>query len=272
MSAFNVTLSRIRRLSESTLDFRFERDDGSAVEFEPGQFFRFTFTDDEGEFERSYSLCNFGDDVTGSRFLDLVISHVENGRATRLLFNCSEGISASVTGPYGRLVLPADLPRRLFLVATSVGLAPFMPMLTKAAPMIDEGKCELHLVLGVRDPGEFIYRNELLTFAREHANFRLSVCYSRELPVKPAKTDFEGYVQSRLASLEPEPTSDRVMLCGNPGMIDEAFADLKSLGFSGREVVREKYVYARETGATVRPEMNEAQKKLLAEKMKKFQS
>ena len=64
---FEVKLQRIRRLSQSTLDFRFVKTDGCPVEFEAGQFFRFRFVDGDGEFERSYSLCNFADEVAESK-------------------------------------------------------------------------------------------------------------------------------------------------------------------------------------------------------------
>ena len=80
LNHFDIELTRVRTLSPSTRDFRFVRLDGLPVVFEPGEFFRFTFTDDVGDFERSYSLCNFEQD-TESHMLDLVISVVENGRA-----------------------------------------------------------------------------------------------------------------------------------------------------------------------------------------------
>ncbi|MCB1693027.1 MAG: hypothetical protein KDI19_09695, partial [Pseudomonadales bacterium] len=152
MSHFNVTLERTRRLSASTLDFRFRRDDGETVSFEPGQFFRFTFTDDDGEFERSYSLCNYDESETPTSALDLVVSWVDGGRASKLLFSGAPNISARVTGPYGRLLIPAQLPRRLFLVATSVGIAPYMPMLARLATPLARGEVQVYFLFGARGP------------------------------------------------------------------------------------------------------------------------
>ena len=37
--SFPAELSRVRRLSESTMDFRFRRTDGKPVAFNPGEFF-----------------------------------------------------------------------------------------------------------------------------------------------------------------------------------------------------------------------------------------
>jgi ferredoxin-NADP reductase len=272
LSGFEVTLQRVRRLSSSTLDFRFVRADGEAVSFEPGQFFRFTFRDEKGEFERSYSLCNYGAHVSGSPWLDLVISWVDGGRASQYLFNCKPGITATVRGPYGRLVLPEVMPKRLFLVATSVGIAPFLPMLARMARAIDKGGVEVHLMFGVRSPDEFIYEDLLTAYQREHPNFHLTVCYSREMPKTGRDFEREGYVQDAMSGMQLAPAGDYFLLCGNPAMIDDVFAVLKARGFTGKRVVREKYVFARETGASNTTTMTAAQKKLLAEKMKKYTS
>ena len=166
---FEAKLIRIRTLSKTTRDFRFRRLDGSGIQFEPGEFFRFSFSDDQGKFERPYSLCDFTDGADDE--LDLLISVVDNGRASRYLFNCEEGINTRVTGPYGRLVIPRILPMRLFLVATSVGLAPFLPMLRPLEMhMVDSG-LEVILLLGARDRSEFLYRNELLAFSDKYPAF-----------------------------------------------------------------------------------------------------
>jgi NAD(P)H-flavin reductase len=38
------------------------------------------------------------------------------------------------------------------------------------------------------------------------------------------------------------PEGDKVYLCGNPAMIDEAFAYLTQNGFTTPHIVREKYI------------------------------
>ena len=268
---FEVKLERIRRLSQSTLDFRFIKTDGCPVEFEPGQFFRFRFADDEGEFERSYSLCNFADEIEGSSFLDLVISTVKGGRASNYLFECKEGITATVSGPFGRLLVPDPLPKRLIMVATSVGIAPYMPMLTKLLASLDKNKTEVVLLFGARDREEFLYREEILEIADKHKNFSLQMCYSRDQLLNQKSFEFKGYVTKQLRILRPDAESDHVLLCGHPLMIDDCYALLKEVGFGARQVTREKYVFAREARATRKSVPTQEQKRLIAEKMKKYQ-
>ena len=259
---FEVRLTRVRELSRSTRDFRLVREDGEKLRYQPGQFYRFVFRDDEGEFERSYSLCNF-EDLYGAN-LDLLISRVKGGRATRLLFNGAQELTARVTGPFGRLVLPDSVPERLVLVATSVGLAPYMPIL-KQLEELDYR--DVVLLLGVRDRSEFIYGDLLREYARENDFFDLRFCISREAPA--AGDEFEGYVTGQLQTLNVDPARDHVLLCGNPAMIDDAWGYLKGKGFRPKQVIREKYVFAREKKTTPAA-LTEEQKKLVAEKMKKF--
>ncbi|MCZ6503442.1 MAG: FAD-binding oxidoreductase [Gammaproteobacteria bacterium] len=267
---FDVTLRRIRRLSESTLDFRFDRNDGKLVIFEPGQFFRFVFTDAAGDFERSYSLCNFGEDVSDTSYLDLVISFVDGGRASQYLFNCGKGITATVSGPFGRVLVPETLPRRLFLVATSVGIAPFMPILTALSSALGKLKVEVVLLFGARSRDEFLYQEEVLAIKERYDCFTLVMCYSREVLGDQQPYERSGYVTDQLGSFSPDPDSDKFLLCGNPYMIDDCFGLLRKLGFRAKQVVREKYVFAKETKVKEKKALTKEQKELIVEKMKKY--
>ncbi len=260
----------MRELSPTTRDFRFVQDDPGSIEFKPGQSFRFTFADDKGEFERSYSLCNFTPDA-GSEVLDLVISTVAEGRASKLLFNAEPGLSAKVTGPYGRLILPLELPQRLFLVATSVGIAPYMPMLNVLADRFSRGeKCEVHFLYGTRDYEEFVYGQELIAFAEKFEQFHLHLCVSRcDVVQGAAPSQIRGYVQDKLMDLKPDPETDHLLLCGNPQMIDQTYAELKKVGFKVKQVVREKYVFAKDKSAP-QASLSDNQKALIAAKMEKF--
>lgn len=253
------------------MDFRFERVDGNPISFEPGQFFRFVFSDDNGEFERSYSLCNFEADADETT-LDLVVSTVEGGRASRVLFGATPGLRVKASGPFGRLVLPSVMPKRLFLVAASVGIAPYMPMLDVLEAHLEEG-LEVHFLYGVRDHSEFVYGAALQALADRQPNFHLHLCLSRCDPDDSIPTSqIRGYVQDRLFTLSLDPETDHVLLCGNPMMIDDIYPRLKELGFGVKQVVREKYVFAKDGKASSAASMSAEQKRLLAEKMKKYQS
>ena len=271
---FTVTLNKVQYLSNSTIELQFQRDDSAGFEFLPGQFYRFVFTDAEGEFERSYSLCNLSQQEAKAGSLRLVISEVDSGRATRLLFNVKPGLSARLTGPFGRLVLPSVLPQRLFLVAASVGIAPYLPMLEMLAEPLSSGELQVYFMFGVRDPSEFLYASLLTGYAEKYANFHLAVCYSRQMPATPKNYDYSGYVQLHLPV--PDPATDFYLLCGNPPMVDDCFKQLKTAGIGTRQMVREKYVFAKRPKIASCGEPSsgpsDEQKRLIAEKMRKYQT
>lgn len=268
-----VRLIDIVDVSNSTRCFRFMREDGRWVNFSPGQFYRFHFQDSKGAFERSYSLCNLGADVPQGA-LDLVISKVQGGRATNLLFHCQPGLKALVSGPYGRLVLPDSSPSHLLMVCTSVGIAPFLPMLDQIYRLDPESftGTRVSLLFGIRSPEDCLYRTYLQQLAGQQPGFSVAFCFSQRLPEAESPSDFKGYVQERLKALPLNPESDLAYLCGNPHMIDESFSLLKSRGFVSRRVIREKYVFAREAGSPMKAatKLSDADKALLAEKISKY--
>ena len=150
------------------------------------------------------------------------------------------------------------------MVATSVGLAPYMPMLKTLESLHYE---KVILLLGVRDRSEFIYSRVLLSMADRCPWFELRLCLSREQATRVY--EFDGYVNQQLAELRPDSELDHILLCGNPRMIDMAWSDLRAEGFRAKQVVREKYVFARETLPS-RNKLTEDQKRLIQEKMNRY--
>ena len=237
-----ASLIAVESLSASTRLFRFEA--GSArLPFVAGQFYRFTFTDATGEFERSYSFSQFDPRLPQGQF-ELVISAVAGGRATELLFNAQLGLTVQLKGPFGRLVLPADEKRRVVLVATSVGVAPFLPMLRSLEAGERQRFGSVHLLFGVRDPTEVLFQEELLRLQADSEWFDLTVYYSRTIDPAALAWQQPGYVTAGLIRLDLNPTQDHVLVCGNPQMVDDVYGVLRTMKFGPRSVIREKYVFA----------------------------
>lgn len=262
----SATLSKIEELSPSTRLFRFEA--AERLAFTPGQFYRLTFRDDLGEFERSYSFSQLNLDPSKSYF-DLVISAVAGGRATQLLFNAEPGLAVRLKGPFGRLVLPEGDHRQLLLIATSVGVAPFLPMLPELEAHRHDAFESVHLLLGARDESEFIFKDELLALSARADWFDVTVCFSREQRVREP-WEHLGYVTSALKLFSLAPNEDFVLVCGNPMMIDDVYRDLRALKFGPRRVIREKYVFAAQEKVSAKADLSSDDQALLRQKMAKY--
>jgi ferredoxin-NADP reductase len=232
LQSSNMVTPRVRQLN-------FRREDGALFSYTPGQFITLHMPWQEIELRRSYSVATIPGSVGE---VQIAATHVEGGRATKLLFDMTPGARVETTGPFGRFILRDDPPGRYLLVATGTGVSPYRAMLPQLRARLEGKSHEAVLLLGVRGPDELLFGEDFLNFARENPTFRFIASYSRRMPEALAAHAHKGYVQDHLMELNPDPKRDIVYLCGNPDMIDTAVERLKAVGFDNRNLRREKYV------------------------------
>ena len=234
-------------LAPAVRHMAFERADGAPFAFVPGQFVQIHFNYADGKpTKRSYSVATIGaGDGDAVPRIEIAVSYVEGGAATNLLANLKEGEAVDASGPYGRFCLDdKDANRRYLLVATGTGVTPYRAMLPQLARLAARG-AEVVLVYGARNEAELLYGEEFEAFARSHPHFRFYACFSRTPRAQPRAHDRSGRVHVALAELKPDAAHDIAYLCGNPDMIDQAFAVLKEAGLPVPHIRREKYVSSR---------------------------
>lgn len=224
----------------------FERADGAMLDFIPGQFLQIHFQYDDGKpTKRSYSVATVGAGSGPVRQIEIAVSYVDGGAATNLLANVPEGGEVEASGPYGRFCLmETDQNHRYLLVATGTGVTPYRAMLPLLAKLDARG-AEVALVYGARNENELLYGDEFEAFASEHPHFHFYPCFSRTPRAIPRPYDRNGRVHVALSELKPDAARDIAYLCGNPEMVDQAFAQLKEAGLAIHHIRREKYVSSR---------------------------
>jgi ferredoxin-NADP reductase len=235
-------------LAPAVRHMAFERADGKPFVFVPGQFVQVHFHYDDGKpTKRSYSVATVGNGSPEPvERVEIAVSYVEGGAATALLANLGEGGTVDASGPYGRFCLmDADTNQRYLLVATGTGVTPYRAMLPRIRELTQTRGCTFALIYGSRNEGELLYGEEFEAFAREVPGFTFHACFSRAMRAAPRPNDRSGHVQVALAELKPDPVNDIAYLCGNPNMVDEAFAQLKEAGLTVPHIRREKYVSSR---------------------------
>jgi ferredoxin-NADP reductase len=217
-----------------------------AMSYSPGQFISIHLPHPEGEekpIRRSYSIATIIPNTDAVTSIEIVLTIVEDGIASQFLDNAKAGDEVEISGPYGALTLPEELPSRLFLVATSTGVAPYRTMLpTLEALLNSDTEIDIELILGVSSEKECLFADDFREFSLKYPHFQFNACYSRHTEGALAEDEYKGYVQERLEALAPNPKNDLVYLCGNPKMVDGCTGLLTELGFSPRQVKREKYV------------------------------
>ncbi|WP_285404120.1 FAD-binding oxidoreductase [Luteibacter sp. ME-Dv--P-043b] len=244
---FQLRLTDSFMLAPAVRHLSFERTDGQPLAFVPGQFLQVHFHYDDGKpTKRSYSVATVGDGDSPAGRIEIAVSYVEGGAATKLLGGLEHGQTVDASGPYGRFCLmEGDTNARYILIATGTGVTPYRAMLPQIEALIASRGCRFVLLYGARNEGELLYGEEFEAFARAHEGFTFHPCLSRGARPNPRPNDRLGYVQDMLAELEPSAGDDIAYLCGNPNMVDAAFATLKDHGLAVQHIRREKYISSR---------------------------
>ncbi|HEY1588382.1 MAG TPA: FAD-binding oxidoreductase [Rhodanobacter sp.] len=244
---FQLRLVDSRMLAPTVRHLVFERSDGQSLAVQPGQFLQVHFHYEDGTAsKRSYSVATVGDGSSPVQRIEIAVSYVEGGAATRLLGDLPTGGIIDASGPYGRFCLQAtDTHPRYLLLATGTGVTPYRAMLPQIEKLLAAGDREVVLLYGARSETELLYEEEFEAFAQTHPGFIFHGCLSRQARAVPRSTDRSGHVQNVLAELGPSAERDIAYLCGNPNMVDTAFNALKESGLPVPQIRREKYISSR---------------------------
>ena len=244
---FQLRLVDAHMLAPTVRHLAFERVDGQPLAFQPGQFLQVHFHYDDGTAtKRSYSVATVGDGHSPVPRVELAVSYVDGGAATKLLGELPLGGVIDASGPYGRFCLQdTDTHPRYLLLATGTGVTPYRAMLPQIEKLLAGGDREVVLLYGARNETELLYGEEFEAFAQSHPGFMFHGCLSRDARAVPRSTDRSGHVQYVLAELGPHADRDIAYLCGNPNMVDAAFAALQEFGLPVKQIRREKYISSR---------------------------
>lgn len=238
---FPIVLNWTNYIAPKVLHLNFHIEGETGFQFIPGQFITLLIDTPEKQLRRSYSIANTYHD--GSNTIEFAASYVDGGIASELLFNLKPGEKLNASGPFGRLILREELPKRYIFVATGTGVTPYRAMLAEIEQRLEQQpQLEVVLLFGVRKPEDLLYGNEFAEFAEKNSRFIFQAYYSRAELISPKAYEHQGYVGKAFTNLNPDPHHDIVYLCGNPNMIDEVFALLVNHGFPTENIRREKYI------------------------------
>lgn len=239
---FPVILENAYQLSPYVKHFVFRPVATIPFNYLPGQFITIHFEHEGKILRRSYSIANA---PTDNNQIEFAAGYVAGGPGTDLLFGLKIGDTININGPFGRLILKDNDPKRYIMVATSTGITPYRAMMKELCKrMAAEPQLEVVVLLGVQHRTDALYSDEFLALTTQFPQLTFQIHYSREAAEHLATHERCGYVQSGFAELALKPEEDMIYLCGNPAMIDDAFTYLKDHGFSTQNVIREKYISA----------------------------
>lgn len=236
---FQFQLESTSMLSPNVKQFVMTNTHEPIFDYAPGQFITVHFEHQGKMLRRSYSIAN---PPRGDNRIEFAASYVKSGPGTEYLFNLPLGATVQVTGPFGRLTLKEDNPKRYILVATSTGITPYRSMIPVLKKRLDaDPNLSVVVLEGVQKHQDLLYAQEFLDWAAQSPRVLFRAFLSREQDHTHAHIR-HGYVQQGFAELDLNLDQDCIYLCGNPAMIDSAFSLLKDQGFTTQQIIREKYI------------------------------
>ena len=234
------TITQIRTWTPKLFSFRTTRYQG--YRFIPGQFARLGVRKQTAEGEkivwRAYSIVSADYD----EFLEFYSIVVPGGEFTSTLADLAIGDEILIDKTnYGALTTDRFVDGRdLWLLSTGTGLAPFISILHDVKTWEQYEK--IVLVHGVRFKDELAY-SELIEAFKEHEYFGefahklkyVQVVTRDEVPGALRKRIpelLEDGELEREAGIRIDPDRARIMICGNPEMVDDLRKHFLGRGYS----------------------------------------
>ena len=227
----------VHHWNETVFSFTTTRD--QSLRFENGHFIMLGLRIDGKPLMRAYSIAS----ANHEEFLEFLSIKVADGPLTSRLQNIKPGDEILVSRkPTGTLLLHDLNPgKRLYLLSSGTGLAPFMSLIKD--PEIYERFEKIILVHGVRYRSELAYRDYIEWELTHHEH--LGSLVRNQLVYFPTVTRERFRYQGRVTSLIEngklfddigmpalDPAHDRVMICGSPAMLADLSGLLDARGFT----------------------------------------
>jgi ferredoxin--NADP+ reductase len=231
------TITDVRPWTDSLFSFRTTRD--RSYRFVPGQFARLGVNGAaEGSIVwRAYSIASAAHD----EHLEFFSVVVPGGQFTSRLSKLREGDPIYVERKsYGFLTTDRfEAGKDLWMIATGTGLAPFLSILHDFATW--EQYDNLVLVQSVRTQQELAYEDLIRGFegSEYYGEFAHKLRYARIVTREPVPGTLRDRVTKLLGSgvleenigLRLDHDRSRIMLCGNPEMVEDSRRILTERGF-----------------------------------------
>jgi ferredoxin--NADP+ reductase len=231
------TITDVRPWTDNLFSFRTTRDRG--YRFVPGQFARLGVNGAaEGSIVwRAYSIASAAHD----EHLEFFSVVVPGGQFTSRLAKLKEGDPIYVERKsYGFLTTDRfEAGKDLWMLATGTGLAPFLSILHDFETW--EHYENLVLVQSVRTQPELAYEDLIRGFegSEYYGEFAHKLRYARIVTREPVPNTLRDRVTKLVASgvleenigLKLDHERSRIMLCGNPEMVEDSRRILTERGF-----------------------------------------
>ena len=162
---------------------------------------------------RAYSIASGEQQTKG---FGLIFKYVENGLASKYVWDLKEGATLQFTGPFGKVLFQEPPTEQIVFLNTGSGVSQHLSYLYSKKQQYPN--LRYRMLFGLRYESDIYYKSELDQLAQELPNFKYEYVLSR--PTE-AWTGKKGYVQNYLADFDYKNIPTTFYLCGNGAMIKD---------------------------------------------------
>jgi len=185
--------------------------------------------------KRAYSIASSSNN---KEYIEFYITLVKSGALTPRLFAIEQG-DRIFLGPKFTGMFTLDMIKEstnLVMLSTGTGLAPYMSMIRTT--LTNRKHRQFVVIHGARHSGDLGYRSELLALRENFDKLTYVPIISRPKNESTKWKGHIGYIQDmwkikeEIFPFSAAPKNTHVLLCGNPGMIDEMVEILVEEGYN----------------------------------------
>ncbi len=182
---------------------------------------------------RAYSIASTDLQKDGFR---LVFKYVDNGIASKFVWDLNEGAVLDVTGPFGRVFFKEPPTEQIIFMNTGSGISQHFSFIESNLKKFPD--LRYRLLFGVRYKDDIYYRTELERLKSQLSNFEYQYVLSRP---DESWTGPKGYVQNHIDDFDYKGIPTTFYLCGNGAMIKDVKSKLEADGFDMKNVFAEAF-------------------------------
>ncbi|QYJ03072.1 1,6-dihydroxycyclohexa-2,4-diene-1-carboxylate dehydrogenase [Nocardioides panacisoli] len=243
-ATYTGTLTRLDRLSPTTVAITVETPDRSDLAFLPGQYVNIAVPGTEET--RSYSFSN----GPGEEGLSFLVKLTPGGAMSDYLTErAAVGDEITFTGPNGSFFL-REAERPVLLLAGGTGLAPILSILRQLHA--DDSARPVHLVYGVSSDDDLVELDAIRALADGIDGLTWDYCVADP----DSRAPNTGYVMGLIDAEHLHGGDVAVYLCGPPPMVEAVRTQFADAGVEPTGFYYEKFALSGASAATV-PEESE---------------
>jgi ferredoxin-NADP reductase/Fe-S-cluster-containing hydrogenase component 2 len=233
-----LVLAEKEDVTHNVKTFRFRPAKGAEIPFDylPGQFLTLHIAPGGVPTKRSYTIAST---PTWRDRVEITVKREDHGLVSRWLHDeLAAGDEVEIEAPNGTFYFDGKNAGSVLLIGGGVGIT---PMMSAARYLTETGwPGVVHLILGFRTPGDFIFRGEIARLEARNPNLRVTVTMSR--PASEAWSGRKGQIDAALlAQTVPDIVSHRTHICGPPAMMDAVKSALVGLGVAEAQIRTEAF-------------------------------